>query len=311
MTREAEFYVEKDRTRAIGDVHLADGADGDPLVGIDPHIPSLTVGSDGPQDAGELRFTQGSETLSSLSAKGGSGSLTMQNAREGEPYAELDADGATDSAVTVLSGDNPATKIVNATDSGAFAVLDVPRGVPIVDGAATGRGGLLAVEDFEGNTTCELLADDAVLRLSDGEAIVKSEGADADDIHVHIQGKSDDDSGVEAANRPRMHFDGPEATLDLGRGELDEDRNGVDGEVSVRGEDGNSLLELRATDDGAGELRLRGFNGSNFGPTWSVVAHPDGLMIRDANAESGESPENLLLITNRGELKAAGSTDTF
>lgn len=189
------------------------------------------------------------------------------------------------------------------------------RDTPLVVGEAAPRqhassvtGGRLVVNNAQGDSTCTLLGRDGACILTgfhDREDTSRpndayetsgsdlrlqsrtdsSGGTDSDDsghdIHVHMQGDRDDDA-IADVNTPRIRFDGPNATLELGRGSVDENRAGVEGSLGIFHKQGLQVLGLGVS-NGGGEVVFRqgGSDDSSSSQLVRIVADPDGLAIHD------------------------------
>lgn len=353
MTDEPMVLVESDRTRTVGRLDVATGkakSTYEPCVQFDPAAPTVSVGGGEPPKAGEIRLTgDGSVSRGLLSATDGRARLELRD-RNDRPTVTVTADGGgQDHAIRLFSGGREATRLETTSEGVHLVVLDAVGEQPLVEGrvdppSITGQSGRLAVNDRTGFPSCRLLGRDGALVLTGreeetdrssakalygadafggGELVVRTNDAvddsvigasDVDDVHVHAKGERDSDYGADADNRPRIALDGPEATIELGRARIDDDRPGVNGEIRVRGEGGELLLEAgtesRLTDEYGGELALRRSSGGAAEHVGSIVAHEDGLMIRFSRDAANRDFPTALLVTKRGEIKLSGSLHT-
>lgn len=278
--------------------------------------PRVTVTADGDSPEHSIRlFSAGNETT----------------------RLEHTTQGARLSVIDVLGGENKPLDEIFSPGHVVEGVVDSPS-------QYQAEAGRLAVKDRLGYPTCQLLGRDGALVLTDreegtdrtgaeatygndafggGELVVRTNdtvddsspnASDTDDIHVHAKGERDSDYGVDNGNRPRIHLDGPEATVELGRTRIDDDRPGVNGEIHVRGENGEVLLEAGTesplTDENGGKLVFRQSSSGTVEAMGSIAAHEDGLMIRFSRDTTDDRFPAALLVTKRGEIKLNGTLKT-
>lgn len=318
--QDAELYVKKDQLLSVGPVHVATGRDTEPEIEFD-HTGTIDVGTGDSGSAGEVIITESPGLRAGvLSAENDAGSVKLRD-ESGNPTVSLDASGGPEK-IRTTRGDNPDTTVAigDTSDGGQFTVYDTPRNKSVVEGDLTPRGsGLLRLWDDSDRTTCRLDGGDGGLVLSGpeesgpngtgkysdfggGELVVRedvgsTDGAAPFDVHVHATAEQDSDYGVDDDNRPRIFLDGPRATLDLGRGEVDSDREAVAGELIVRDDRGGKLLTLSAT---VNNTAVVDFSWSDNGAVTScgaIRAVQQGLAVTDSNGNTA------LLITKLGEIK--------
>ena len=319
----AEVYLESDRVRVVNDLNVVASDVRSPVVSLHPDTATVTVGSDAATSGGKIDVQDSTGTsLGVLSAAGGAGSLEVRNGA-GDTVVSLAGDSATQRKIEVTKpGQGVQTSVETRTPGGRITVYHNRNQDPVVVGEAGPDGGRLELATSDGETTCELDADDAALVLSGtseqdasdtrnedwggGEVVVSSYAAPGTkaDVAVHLRGERGSDYGVDDNNRPRINVDGPNATLELGRESLGSDRGGVAGEVVVRADTGDPVLTVRVDDsinpgatsggeveftwvDGQGTARQRG----------TIQAHPDGLMVYDAGGNEA------LLVGKRGTIR--------
>lgn len=255
VTQHADVHLEKHRTRAIGEIDIAAEQDADPNVRFDPDTPSLTIGGGDPDENGELRLRNGADSASPavLSAKGGHGSLVLAD-RAADPIVSLDADPNDQIPGVHVRNGTHTTATIQLGQVGMYYAS--PEETPAVEADSSGT---LTVTDDQGRATLELEGatstlllsgppetgtandDDPQTRYGGGELVLRSRSND--DIHLHATGETESSYGVDQSNRPRIHLNGPDATLELGRQTIDDDRPATNGEISLRTDAGHSVLE--------------------------------------------------------------------
>jgi len=323
--QDAELHVTEDQLLGVGPIHVATGRDtGSPEIEFD-HTGTIDVGPGGSGSGGEVVTTHPSGgRVGVLSAENDAGSVKLRD-ESGNPTVSLDASGGPEK-IRTTRGDNSDTTVAigDTSDGGQFTVYDTPRNKTVVEGDPTPRGsGLLRLWDDSDRITCRLDGRDGGLVLSGpeesapdgsgkdsdfggGELVVQedvgsTDGAAPFDIHVHATAEQDSDYGVDDDNRPRIVLDGPSATLDLGRGSIDSDREAVPGEVVVRDDRGGTLLTLSATANNTAEVAFDWSDDGTVTACGAIKAVRRGLAVTDSNGDTA------LLVTKLGEIKTKSS----
>lgn len=330
MAQDAEIILDTDRTEVIGNLTVATDESAEPTVTLAPDTPKISVARSGTIS---IRNTNGDDVASLSADDSGAGLLTVQ---DGAATVTAGSDQQERGLIRVLGdwSDWTAVRIGNNDHGGRVLVRSGPKGIkeaskPVVDLRATDSGGAVTVNTRGGIPTGELRGDDASLVLTGvpetgggklsgantraeyggGELLVRTyadEIGDRDpaavpkDNHVHVRAETRSDYGVDAGNRPRVFLDGPSATLELGRGPVDDDREGVAGNLRLRDDQGEMLLEMQTevneVDDSVGAVDFYHDEDGTAAFRGRIQAHPRGLMIYDANSEPA------LLVDRNGEL---------
>jgi hypothetical protein len=314
MSPDAELFLEPSRTRAVSDIDVASGKNKEPNVTLNPRDSTITVGGGEPETGGHVRLKDSSNTVTAadLSANNGSGNLLLRD-RQGEKSVAVDGSDSS-SNVEVFQGGTATSRIETDTRGGKVSVRDAIRDQSVVVAEADLSKGRVAVKDSQGRTTCELLGDDGALLLSGppelptnsdltsseaggGELLVQKWAKNTNDIHVHATAESESQYGAEQSNPARIFLDGPNATLDMGRRKLGTDRPAENGEIIVRDDNGDALLELRATTSGTSEILFRWSDDGTPKLRGKIRGEKDGLAIYDSAGNKA------MLITKRGTVK--------
>lgn len=340
MSDDAEFILKSDRTEAVGELHVARERRSDnPPIELRPSLPGIVAGRGGDSGAGgefSVVNPDGS-VVGAFHSREGTGTLDIFDEDRNSVRIDSDSEGRGRIQVRRAAGSGPAAtddiavRIHSTDDGGRLSLVGEADRAERLVAAATADGGKLTVKAPEGVPTGQLGGGDASLVLTGipetpdrftndagaerstewggGELVVSeyaSEVGDEDpetvprDIHIHARAEKNSKYGVDDDNRPRIFLDGPTATLELGRGEVAENRVGLAGGIKVRDSDGELVLELDVDTDGGenfGRVRFLHNDGDGTEFRGSIRAHPEGLMLYD----STESPA--LLITQSGAIE--------
>jgi hypothetical protein len=324
MSPDAEFFLESQQSRAVGGLTVATGRTGDPTVELDPENATLRAGGGESGTPGTVTVRNPADSVDAgeLSASGGSGALTLREG-SGDAIVTLDADTGTDTKVQVADSGTATSTIGNTDQGGRLAIRDGNEDTDVVVGRATESGGRLTLRDDGGDVTCTVDGGDGALLLSGtpepnpetdttdpepdyggGDLVVQQYSETDSDVHVHATAEQDSAYGVDAGNRPRIFLNGPAATLELGRQELDADREAVNGEVVLRDDQGLALLELRATTEAVSEAVFRADVSGEAKRRGKIQGHSKGLMIYDAGGRKA------MLIKPNGEIETRKDVTT-
>lgn len=324
MTPPAEFVLESNRSRAVGDVDVSSGRDTDANVSLQPDSATVTVGGGSPANGGTVTVRDPSDTedVGVLTGANGSGRLELSDS-DGDSIVTLDADRGTQTTVEVSNGDNPTARLDNVTAGGRLRIYDPYRSEPVVVAETTVNGGKLSLRDDTDRTTCELFGRDGALLLSGtpevntendfsneaplyggGEFVIQDWAKSDNDIHVHATAEQDSDYGVDADNRPRIFLDGTRATLELGRHETKAGNPPRNGTIIVRDEQGHALLEMSANERKSAEVRFSHSDDGQAKLRGYIEAQKDGLAIYDAGGKKA------MLVTTTGEIKTRKTVTT-
>jgi len=266
----------------------------------------VSVSDDANDAHGNLWAVDGDSILRVLAAGGGKIQLDTEDGGE----------------MTIRDSDSDLTAEIKSVQGGLIR-LNNKRSSEAIAASAERNGGRLAVNTGSGQESCTVDGSDAALvltgqpergvedrehqRFGGGEVVLR-QGADRSDLHVHAQGERDSDYGINVGNRPRIHLNGPEATLELGRGEQHQQAEAVSGGIVLRDSYDTKLLEMRAENPsygGGGRHASEvifwhgNTNGSVKEGGGAIRSHGDGLMFYDARGNEA------LFITNTGEIHTA------
>jgi hypothetical protein len=266
----------------------------------------VSVNDDANDAHGDLWAVDGDSILRVLAAGGGKIKLDTEDGGE----------------MTIRDTDSDLTAEIKSVQGGLIRLKN-KRLKEAIAASAERNGGRLAVNTGSGQESCTVDGSDAALvltgqpergvedrehqRFGGGEVVLR-QGADRSDLHVHAQGERDSDYGTDVGNRPRIHLNGPEATLELGRGEQHQQAEAVSGGIVLRDSYDTKLLEMRAENPsygGGGRHASEvifwhgNTNGSVKEGGGAIRSHGDGLMFYDARGNEA------LFITNTGEIHTA------
>jgi hypothetical protein len=312
MSGNAELHLKSDHVRAIDRLDVATDRTGGANVTMDPWDASISLGGSQPAATGEVTVgdTSGS-AAGTLSASNEAGSLELNDSNS-FTYVHLDAAAKNQTnEIEVLHGGDVMASVGNAPRGGRIAVHSELQTTPTVEVEGKKNGGRVHVRNLRGETAGELRGEDASLLLSDdqqsglsaaggGELVIGSMSSPTD-VHVHATGKFQSAYGLGNGNRPRILLNGPEATIELGRAEQGNGASAKHGQVLLRDDNGERLLELRATQDSSSEVVFKWSDGGSPVRRGTIRAVEDGLMFRDANGDDA------LLISNNGQIRTAAS----
>lgn len=297
MSSRSDLFLESDRTRAVNDLFVATSTNqAEPPIRLDPNNAKLTIrGSIQNSTKGVHIRTSSESPVARLGSAENSGLLHLHH--------------ESDTQIVSLDGDGDGhgrLRLYDAFDDTSISAT------------TSGDGGRIELTHENGKTTTKLLGDDATLLLdgtlgekqstgapidAGGEVVLRSGGDVSKDVHVHVSGSRDSDYGVNAGNRPRIFLDGPKATLELGREELDRLRESVDGRVVIRDDSGNAVLELRVTEESGAEIVFRQTDGDALDLRGRIRVTSEGLEFYD-------SGDNLsMLIEKRGKIRTRKQID--
>lgn len=312
MSRDAELHLKSDHVRAIHDLDVATTPTGEANVSLNPESATVTLGGSNPDATGAVSVGNASgDEVARLSGTDDAGSLELSDSAS-TTFLKLDAAAQNQtSEIEVLQGGDVRARVENTTDGGRVAVRNSMQSAPAVDMRATQNGGRVDVTNMGGSIAGQLRGEDASLFLNHnqqsgfdaaggGELVIGD--MDSRDIHVHATGKFRGSYGLENGNRPRILLQGPEATVELGRGEQGSGAPAKRGQVIMRDDRGEKLLELRATQNSRSEVVFRWSDGGSAVHRGTIEAVEDGLMFKDATGNDA------LLIANNGEIRTAAAT---
>lgn len=312
MSRSPELHLKSDHVRAIHDLDVATTPTGEANVSLNPETATVSLGGSNPDATGAVSVGNASgDEVARLSGTDDAGSLELSDAGS-RAFMKLDAAANNQtSEIEVLEGGDVRARVENTNTGGRVAVRNSMQSAPAVDVRATQNGGRVSVTNMGGSLAGELRGEDASLFLNHdqqsgfdaaggGELVIGD--MDSRDIHVHATGKFRGTYGLENGNRPRILLQGPEATIELGRGEQDSPGPAKRGQAVLRDDRGEKLLELRATQDSRSEVVFRWSDGGSAVLRGTIEAVEDGLMFSDANGDDA------LLIATNGEIRTAASS---
>ncbi|MEF8812561.1 MAG: hypothetical protein V5A55_01925 [Halovenus sp.] len=304
-----EIYLGNDRTTVIGPFAIAPEKENDPTVGFDPEAGTVTVGGVTPSSSTgdgriKLRNDGGIETAA-LSASDDD-TLELRN-QSGDPIVTCHASHLQEPRIEVANGNYTTTRV----EAGRLSLFyKGDEATPALEADETGT---IRLATTRGRVTCRFAGRDAALVLSTGPEVgdgsqekeiprygggeLVLQSADRTDLQIHAQGELDSDYGADVDDWPRIHLDGPDATLELGRHRIDSDRPAENGELRLREDGGNPVLHARATEDSGAEIVFEWVDGTEAKERGSIRSHPDGLAIHDAGGHEA------VRITNTGEIK--------
>jgi formylmethanofuran dehydrogenase subunit C len=313
MSLDAELHLKSDHIRAVKRVDFATDQSGEANVSIKPAEASVDVGGTNPAKTGTVSVTDSSGAdVGTLSGDDEAGTLELRDSNS-LSFVKLDAAANNQtSEIEVLRGGDVRTRVENTRHGGRIAVRNSLQSAPGVDMRAARNGGDVRVTNETGSVAGRLRGEDASLFLNHdqasgldaaggGELVVGNLNSPRD-VHVHATGKFQSDYGIGQGHRPRILLKGPEATMALGRGEQDSGASAKRGQVLIRDDRGDKLLELRATQDSRSEVVFRWSDGGTPVRRGTVTAVEDGLMFEDSNGDDA------LLIANNGEIRTAASS---
>lgn len=324
VTDHAELLFEADRIHSINDFDIGVDRDNTPGINLRPSQSTISVGGGAAQSGGGVVIEDGSDNPRAfIGENNGAGSFLVTNP---DVDGGVSIDGrATDPAIQVFAGPGGITATIEHTQTGGRVTASgtkLPTEPVVVAEARSGTrfngpGGYLTVRNSDGESTGEIDGRDGTLLLRGGAELGPNGREEAifgggelllgvkrtpDDLHVHVRGETDSDYGVDAGNRPRVWFDGPNATLEVGREPLGADRPGTSGSISVNDEFGIEVLGLDATGGGASEITFRLNDGGSAVNRAKVEATADGLLVSVHNPNQAGTWYHTLLVTKQGEL---------
>lgn len=301
MSKNADLFFDKDRTRVLEDLDVAPDSDSDATIGLDPGSSSITLRSPDQDEPAQVNFRNDQGNL---------GAVTLIEAVQAG-YLELTAGAGPTVRFDASSDDAALTNPeVELEDDGESKASIKPGRINLLfekefPGLAADGSGTITLTNRQsgpGNGAESVLLDgnDSALVLSTtpegkdgdagdqekfggGELVLQSE-TDADpDIHVHAKGEPGSKYGVNAENRPRIHLDGPNATLEVGRHRVGTDRPAKEGAVTIRSEYGDEVLRMQTSGVGESEVVFEYSRDSGPSePRGMIRSHPEGLMVFDA-----------------------------
>ncbi len=328
MAKRADIVLERNGTRVIDDLDLAEGPDYEPTVRIRTSDPEIEVGGgdvpDGSAD-GEINVMDDAGTTKvaiDTFEQGGMVRLFGPSGDGGVSMSGINGDGE----ITVKNPDDTTTAKVRNLSHGARFFLQDDNEERHASMESGRYGGYISLADADGTPTVRLHGNDAALELmgrpesgpgdeeprqqyGGGELVLKAWG-DPGDTLVHVSGERDSDYGLGAGHRPRIYLDGPDATAELGRGEQAGVNDPVAGSVVLRDTFGNPLLRANAEsrthsrdDQHASELLFSHAVGEDHVPRGAIRSHEEGLMFYDSQDQPA------LLITTNGKIITRGPID--
>jgi len=310
MSQHSELHLKSDHVLAVNTLDVATDQNSDPNVSVHPDSGKIDLGGGNPSATGEIDVRNKSgRSVATLGGNDEAGFLALSD-KSGDEVIRLDASSSGTNEISVVDGTEVAASINNTTLGGSINVRNTMQSEMAVHARADPDGGRLQLSKLGGAFTCKMLGANAALLLEDdqvqgfdaaggGELVIGNTGSSSapKDLHVHASGKFTSEYGLPNNHRPRIYLNGPEATLELGRDQQSSGVEGVNGEVILRDDHGESLLELRATGSSTSEVVFRWTDGSTVEKRGTIRAEQNGLMIRDSNGDEA------LLITNNGEVR--------
>lgn len=213
------------------------------------------------------------------------------------------------------------------SDAGRLDVTD-PTGVPTISFSTADRTSIELNVRREGRarTNCSLRIPELILDGTSerddegqfqkdhggGEVLLRGWAPGEQPVRVHLKGERDSDYGRDAGNMPRALVDGPEGTLDLGRGPsgVEPSPEGVAGRLVIRSDydDSATVFDIGVADDSAGrslgQVTLSADDGGSLVDTGTVGGHGAGLMVFDGLRSSGDQR---LLVRDHDEFPVVTS----
>jgi len=331
-----DIFLETDSTRFVGPLDITpEDTPGTTRISADPSSGSVTLSD------GTLSFGTSTSSLANLSSSGSSvsgdgGALWLEGERPNndvtitfddykqEGQFELSGGSVPDAGVKVYSVDN-----VSRKTGGVIRIHDVNHGDAIEMKAkrtsgrtAAGRvrvrgsdtrgivlGGNDAVAELTGGPSTDNTprGGDLLIRRWPTESEVNG-SPEPNDVHVHATADASSDYG-RPTNPPRIFFDGPNATVELGRKGIDSFREGEDGRFKLRhgmGGSTNTMLEGGATtpsgssSDRYPELIFRREDQGTLETTGAIRAESRGLVFYDSG--TGSNQNAALIIEKDGTV---------
>lgn len=306
-----DLFLERDSTRVVNtfDVAAADSEQRS-RIRVEPTTASVTAKSGAQRDGGAVtvRNEQG-DTVSRLDSRGGSGrvelrdentikTVTVGSNRDGGELLVFN-----DHAVTAaLTSEQQRGRVEINERDGGNRVLAAVSSIQNEKGA-----GLLELKNSDGYTTVRFRGRDGVLELqnppegTDEDSLIDFEGGDLilqdwwddgeRDIYVHATGNDNSTYGIQAGNRPRIFLDGRNATVELGREELGDNREAVAGRIKLRfgyGTGDNTTLDARTRKTGSAdqnrtsEISLRMNENGVLNQKGAIASGAGGIQVSDA-----------------------------
>lgn len=323
MASNAEIYLKNDHTRVINDLDVGtDKSTDPPEIRLRPSNPSVKVGGGAGGTSGSIRVRNAAgNNVGVLEVRDDAGYLELSEP-SGDSVITMDARQSEAKRIEISHTGKPVATILENANGGAFVVHNTLNDAPAVEaethspGGGTDASGRIKVRNSSGDTTGELLGESGTLLLTDkegpaestaggGEIVLGKSDDGALDIHIHATGKTNSNYGVVNNNRPKIYLNGPEATLELGRGSTSPIASPDNGEIIIRDDRAFRLLELRArglSSGAKGEVIFR-LSHTNVGEELrgAIRGHEKGLMIYDA----GNRPA--LLIKPNGTVETRKS----
>ena len=318
-----DVVLQRNSTLVVGDADVVPGSSPrSTRCRIDPDGPSLVArdGAGAGPDAGvEVRNDSG-RYAAGLRSNGGRGEVPVAD-ENADPGVELDAGFGADGQIRVHDpsySDPRGARFGAGEGGGSVSVFHASVADPVVVGEAyqaSGErdgGGRVRVRAESRNATGELDAGDALLALGGrretavtgtaskrgGDLVLRQwapSGA-SEDVVVHVSGDANGGSGasnsgygVASGNRPRVYFDGRNATLELGRGPKANRYEGASGGIRLFSFSTDPYVEAGAEtwggadEERTGELvfRKEAYPSFSIEPRGTVRSTRGGLLFSD------------------------------
>ena len=321
-----DLFLERDSTRSVNTFDVAAaGSETMSRIRVEPTDASVTARSGSQRDGGAVRVhNEQGDTVSRLDSRDGSGrvelrdenatrTVTLGSNRDGGELLVLN-----DRAVTAaLTSEQQRGRVEINDRDGENRVLAAVSSIQNEQGA-----GLLELKNSDGYTTIRLRGRDGVLELqnppdgADEDDLIDFEGGDLvlqdwwdegeRDIYVHATGNDDSVYGVQDGNRPRIFLDGRNATVELGREELGDNREAVAGRIRLRfgyGTGDNTTLDAKtrktgaSNQDRASEISLHLNENGVLNRKGTVASSASGVTVADATGATAMLVDTMGTVT--------------
>jgi hypothetical protein len=316
---DADIYLEPDSTRFSK--RLEQTTDSEPdesRITIDPNGASVTLRDGEEEPGGKLRVvSQNQSADATLDSRQGRGRLGVGSS--GNDRVILRSDGFAGTLRSYHEG-TVGVELWGKDQRGHLKVFNSDSNTVVE--ARSKRvtrevsPGVLEVNTRFGESTVRLSGLDARLELDSrdgsedddrnlggGDLLVRDYSSeDRPDTYVHATADTDTNYGVDNENRPRIFVDGPNATLELGRGNLPgPSRKAVGGGIKLRtdidqienDERTNTLLEVEATapnntnENREGVVSLRHDGGKKPSDSGTMNSESRGVAFGDVSVPGG------------------------